>query len=45
MSSLPLSVLSRQDRQVLKTGFRSIHNLLEFAAPCDWMTDAHGESI
>ncbi len=34
---LPLSILSRHDRQVLKSGFRSIHNLLAFTAPCDWL--------
>jgi CBS domain-containing protein len=36
-AELPLSILSRHDRQVLKSGFRSIHNLLEFAAPCEWL--------
>ena len=36
-AELPLATLSRQDRQVLKSCFRSIHNLLEFTAPCDWM--------
>lgn len=36
-SSLPLSILSRQDRHVLKIGFRSIHRILEFTAPCDWL--------
>jgi len=36
-ATLPLSMLSRHDRQVLKSGFRSIHNLLEFTAPCDWL--------
>ena len=36
-AELPLSLLSRQDRQVLKSGFRSIHRLLEFTAPCDWL--------
>ena len=36
-AELPLSILSRHDRQVLKSGFRSIHNLLEFTAPCDWL--------
>jgi CBS domain-containing protein len=35
--TLPLSLLSRHDRQVLKSGFRSIHSLLEFTAPCDWL--------
>lgn len=36
---LPLSQLSRQDRRVLKSGFRSIHNLLQFTASCDWMEE------
>jgi len=36
-SALPLSMLSRHDRQVLKSCFRSTHNLLAFTAPCDWM--------
>jgi CBS domain-containing protein len=36
-SELPLSILSRYDRQVLKRGFRSIHNLLEFTAQGDWL--------
>lgn len=36
-AELPLSLLSRHDRQVLKSGFRSIHNLLEFTAPCNWL--------
>lgn len=36
---LPLSQLSRQDRRVLKSGFRSIHNLLEFTASCQWMEE------
>ncbi len=36
-NELPLATLSRQDRQVLKSGFRSIHSLLEFTAPCDWL--------
>ena len=36
-AALPLSLLSRHDRQVLKSGFRSIHSLLEFTAPCDWL--------
>jgi CBS domain-containing protein len=36
-AELPLSILSRQDRQVLKSGFRSIHKLLEFTAPCEWL--------
>jgi CBS domain-containing protein len=36
-AELPLSILSRHDRQVLKSGFRSILRLLEFTAPCDWL--------
>jgi CBS domain-containing protein len=36
-AALPLSTLSRHDRQVLKSGFRSIHNLLEFMAPGTWL--------
>lgn len=36
-SALPLSMLSRHDRQVLKSCFRSTHNLLSFTASCDWM--------
>jgi CBS domain-containing protein len=36
-SELPLLTLSRHDRQVLKSGFRSILRLLEFTAPCDWL--------
>lgn len=36
---IPLSALSRHDRQVLKSGFRSIHNLLEFTVPGDWLED------
>ena len=34
---LPLSILSRHDRQALKSAFRSIHNLLEFTASWDWL--------
>jgi len=29
--------LSRHDRQVLKTGFRSILRLLEFTAEWEWL--------
>lgn len=36
-AELPLSSLSRQNRQVLKSGFRSIHNLLEFTQGRDWL--------
>lgn len=38
-ADVPLSLLSRHDRQVLKSGFRSIHNLLQFTAPCDWLEE------
>jgi hypothetical protein len=31
-AELPLTILSRHDRHVLKSGLRSIHNLLEFTA-------------
>jgi len=36
-AELPLSLLSRYDRHVLKSGFRSIHRLLAFAASWDWL--------
>jgi len=36
-AELPLSTLSRHDRQVLKSGFRSIHNLLELMQRRDWL--------
>lgn len=36
-ADLPLSMLSRQDRQTLKSGFRAIHNLLKFTAPGNWL--------
>lgn len=36
-AELPLSTLSRQDRQILKSGFRAIHNLLEFTQRRDWL--------
>jgi CBS domain-containing protein len=36
-AELPLSILSRHDRQVLKSGFRSIHNLLEFTSSGEWL--------
>ncbi len=36
-AALPLSQLSRHDRQILKSGFRSIHNLLEFMAAGTWL--------
>ncbi len=34
---VPLSMLSRYDRQALKSGFRSLHALLEFAADGGWL--------
>lgn len=36
-AELPLNILSRHDRQILKSVFRSIHTLLEFTASCDWL--------
>ncbi|MGC4053450.1 MAG: putative nucleotidyltransferase substrate binding domain-containing protein [Paludibaculum sp.] len=36
-SELPLPLLSRHDRQVIKSGFRSIHRLLEFTASWEWL--------
>ena len=36
-SELPPALLSRYDRQVLKSGFRSILRLLEFTAECGWL--------
>ncbi len=36
-AELPLSRLSRQDRQVLKSGFRSIQNLLQLVQRRDWL--------
>jgi len=36
-AEIPLALLSRHDRQMLKSGFRSIHSLLEFTAPCEWL--------
>jgi CBS domain-containing protein len=36
-AELPPSLLSRYDRQVLKGGFRSIHQLLEFTADSQWL--------
>ena len=35
---LPPSLLGRHDRQLLKSGFRSIHRLLEFTADSQWLT-------
>jgi CBS domain-containing protein len=37
-SELPPALLSRHDRQLLKSGFRSIHRLLEFTADSPWLT-------
>lgn len=39
-STLNPSQLSHYDRQLLKTGFRSIHRLLEFTAEGSWMEAA-----
>jgi len=39
-SELPPSVLSRHDRQVLKSGFRSILALLEFTRSAFWLESA-----
>ncbi len=36
-AELPLPLLSRHDRQVIKSGFRSIHKLLEFTASWAWL--------
>jgi CBS domain-containing protein len=36
-AALPLSMLSRHDRQVLKSGFWSIHSLLAFIAQGKWL--------
>ena len=36
-AELPAALLSRHDRQVLKTGFRSIQRLLEFTADLEWL--------
>jgi CBS domain-containing protein len=38
-AELPLPTLSRHDRQVLKSGFRSIHRLLEFTEECAWLEE------
>jgi CBS domain-containing protein len=38
-AELPLSIISRHDRQVLKSGFRSIHNLLKFTERGDWLDE------
>jgi CBS domain-containing protein len=36
-TELPPSFVSRQDRQLLKSGFRSIHRLLELTADSSWL--------
>ena len=36
-AELPPALLSRHDRQVLKSGFRSILRLLEFTADREWL--------
>ena len=36
-AELPPALLSRHDRQVLKSGFRSILRLLEFTADRSWL--------
>lgn len=36
-AELPLSILSRHDRQILKSGFRSIHSLLAFTDSWEWL--------
>jgi hypothetical protein len=36
-SELPPSLLSRNDRQMLKSGFPAIHRLLEFTADPAWL--------
>jgi CBS domain-containing protein len=36
-AELPLNLVSRHDRRVLKSGFRSIHNLLGFTASGKWL--------
>jgi len=37
-AELPPSLLSRHDRHVLKSGFRSIRELIEFTADPAWFT-------
>ena len=39
-AELPAALLSRHDRQVLKSGFRSILQLLEFTADLEWLREA-----
>ena len=36
---LPLALLSRHDRHVLKSGFPAIHRLLEFTADPKWLDE------
>jgi hypothetical protein len=36
-ADLPPALLSRQDRHLLKTGFRSILRLLQFTAAREWL--------
>ena len=36
-AELPPSVVSRHERHLLKSGFRSIHRLLEFTADSSWL--------
>jgi signal-transduction protein with cAMP-binding, CBS, and nucleotidyltransferase domain len=36
-SDLPPALLSRYDRQILRSGFRSISRLLEFTADFEWL--------
>ena len=36
-AEVPLSILSREDRQVLRSGFHAIHQLLEFTASGEWL--------
>jgi hypothetical protein len=38
-AELPPALLSRHDRQVLKSGFRAISRLLEFTADRRWLAD------
>lgn len=38
-AEIPLPLLSRHDRQGLKSGFRAIHRLLEFTAQGEWMEE------
>jgi hypothetical protein len=38
-AELPPALLSRQDRHVLKSGFRSILRLIEFTADREWLAN------